>query len=412
MKTIFKTNRQEFEMKAFLGEGLSSRVYLCSRKFFDFQENQLVAVKILKSETLVPSLVQNMEKLLQLRSKHCSVIYSLEQISEGFGLCMEYIDGVSLNDFIQSRLLSPKIKQEILAQCQQALLDLHAYELFHGDLHPNNILIDKNGRVVLIDFGFINAKIDNLVGQPKFMAPERFLCVKPSIKSDLFSLGLIGLALEQSYISANAYQAESSSCSAAFYSEAELNYLEQYSINLKKARLRHCFLNPVPEERRFNFNLKSNFESKLELAHLVQNVLNNKRHSHKIKTLSKSIGEDAYLVKDADTSIYIDKNQNQGLRSKLIVSYKIFCLSMLLFTFLLKDTSARMVRLQLRSLRAREFYLDNIRLGYAPLDISVPEGIHLVQANTEPNTREYVLLNLNAQSSLILGDQDFKSLPR
>jgi serine/threonine protein kinase len=71
------------------------------------------------------------------------------------------------------------------------VLDLYKFGVFHGDLSPHNIMIDREGHLRLLDFGLANCKAGMARATPAFAAPER-LCGEPaSLAADIFSLGRI-----------------------------------------------------------------------------------------------------------------------------------------------------------------------------------------------------------------------------
>lgn len=110
-------------------------------------------------------------------------------------LILEYIKGVSLSCLMRRFTLSAAEIRSLLASIYKGLTDLRKAGLCHGDLSLDNVLADCEGRARLIDFGK-----GNYQGQPRgtlpFAAPEIFKGGRASFSSDLFSLGVIKLALE------------------------------------------------------------------------------------------------------------------------------------------------------------------------------------------------------------------------
>ncbi|MGR9052983.1 MAG: protein kinase domain-containing protein [Gammaproteobacteria bacterium] len=116
----------------------------------------------------------------------------------------EYIDGLTLREWIT---LNPKpdIKpvRQMVEQIAKGLLALHRMEMLHQDLKPENIMIDRAGIVKIIDFGSVKiagiAEIaplepgvqENVLGTLNYTAPEYHFGQRSSVKSDLFSLGVI-----------------------------------------------------------------------------------------------------------------------------------------------------------------------------------------------------------------------------
>ena len=118
---------------------------------------------------------------------------------EDLGLCivMEYVDGISLKEFmIQGKLTQPLAYKFIRELCE-ALHYIHSKQLVHKDLKPENIIITHNGNnVKLIDFGLSDRDdYDTLkipAGTKKYLAPEQLLPhASPDCRTDIYSLGVI-----------------------------------------------------------------------------------------------------------------------------------------------------------------------------------------------------------------------------
>lgn len=148
----FTSSGIDYELIEFLGEGGSSEVYRAKRRLLEVDVDQELALKILKSETLVDIWRKEFQEFQGLQSRHLVSIFGFDKVDGRPALLMEYIQGVSLSELKRYKNIELSLKQEILAQIQIGLRDLHALGKCHGDLSPNNILIDTSGRVVLTDF--------------------------------------------------------------------------------------------------------------------------------------------------------------------------------------------------------------------------------------------------------------------
>jgi len=83
-----------------------------------------------------------------------------------------------------------------------AVAHAHAHGVVHRDLKPENVMVEPDGRVVVIDFGLARGKTDptltshnGLVGTPRYMAPEQLLGARSGPAADVYALGLIGYEL-------------------------------------------------------------------------------------------------------------------------------------------------------------------------------------------------------------------------
>lgn len=81
--------------------------------------------------------------------------------------------------------MPPKKAVKVLRRLCSTLLAMSNAGMLHGDLSPDNVMIDADENPVLIDFGIQG------LGTPKYSAPERFEGAEPSVKSEIFSLGAL-----------------------------------------------------------------------------------------------------------------------------------------------------------------------------------------------------------------------------
>lgn len=114
-------------------------------------------------------------------------------------LVMEYIDGMNLQQLLDSRGSLPNLVTiAIVRQIASGLVCAHKNGIIHRDIKPANILLDKNGIIRITDFGI--AYLENtvsstgksqLVGSPYFISPEQAKNGSLTSASDVFSLGIL-----------------------------------------------------------------------------------------------------------------------------------------------------------------------------------------------------------------------------
>ena len=115
----------------------------------------------------------------------------------GSSIIMEYIDGIHLREYLNSKNYNSHVILKILDELCQALSYIHSLQIIHRDLKPENILITRNGsNVKLIDFGLSDTDSYSILKHPagtlKYASPEQQV-PQTTIdnKADIYSLGVI-----------------------------------------------------------------------------------------------------------------------------------------------------------------------------------------------------------------------------
>lgn len=120
----------------------------------------------------------------------------------GLYIAMEFVQGISLKQFIMQQSFSTRTCLEIVLQVAYALLHLHTHGVIHRDLKPENILITEGGSVKVIDFGIAQMTHDEnlsfpsqrgqFLGTPSYMSPEQKRePLSVTYTTDIYSLGVI-----------------------------------------------------------------------------------------------------------------------------------------------------------------------------------------------------------------------------
>ncbi len=114
-------------------------------------------------------------------------------------LVMELVDGPSLAGVLAGGPLDPRRTADVLAQAAAALHAAHAAGVLHRDIKPGNLLLARDGRVKVTDFGIAQSsrtghltQTGALIGTTGYLAPERVSGRSATAASDLYALGIVG----------------------------------------------------------------------------------------------------------------------------------------------------------------------------------------------------------------------------
>ncbi len=168
----------------------------------DIVLGQAVALKFLP-----PDVTDNPQALDRFRNEvriarqvsHPNVcrVYDLGEINGQLFLSMEYVDGEDLGVLLRRIGRLPEAKAlEISRKLCAGLAAAHEKGVLHRDLKPGNIMLDSHGQVLITDFGLAalagqveGAEVRN--GTPAYMAPEQLDGKEVTVRSEIYSLGLV-----------------------------------------------------------------------------------------------------------------------------------------------------------------------------------------------------------------------------
>jgi serine/threonine protein kinase len=193
----------QLEILALLGKGGMGAVYRARQLALD----RIIALKILPAQTADgPGFIERFNRearaLARLNHPNIVAVYEFGQANGLPYFIMEYVDGMNLRQLEQAGKLSAREALQIVPQICEALQFAHDEGIVHRDIKPDNILIDKKGRVKIADFGIAKilggstemdlTKTQGTLGTPHYMAPEQL--EKPTTvdhRADIFSLGVV-----------------------------------------------------------------------------------------------------------------------------------------------------------------------------------------------------------------------------
>jgi serine/threonine-protein kinase len=128
-------------------------------------------------------------------------VVTIHQVGEAEGrpyLLMEYVEGRSLKELLKEEALNVEHALDLALQLASGLARVHERGIVHRDVKPSNILIDRDGRPRLLDFGLATApegddltRAGEALGTIRYMSPEQAEARPTDPRSDLFSLGVV-----------------------------------------------------------------------------------------------------------------------------------------------------------------------------------------------------------------------------
>lgn len=189
-----------YEITELIGIGGMADVY----KAVDIMEDRTVAVKILKNEYS-----ENEEFLRRFRNESKAIavlshpnivkIYDVGFSDEIQYIVMEYIDGITLKEFIEQQgVLRWKDAVHFITQVLRALQHAHDRGIVHRDIKPQNIMLFSDGTIKVMDFGIARFSrsdgktlSDKTIGSVHYISPEQARGDITDEKSDIYSVGVM-----------------------------------------------------------------------------------------------------------------------------------------------------------------------------------------------------------------------------
>jgi serine/threonine-protein kinase len=187
-----------------LGAGGMGAVYKAKQEGLD----RVVALKILPEEfshdpKFSLRFTREARTLAKLNHPNIVSVYEFGNVQGTFFFLMEFVDGPTLREVVQSGELTPKQALAIVPHLCDALQYAHDNGVIHRDIKPENILLTREGTVKIVDFG-LSRLLDpagqvtdltgthQVMGTLRYMAPEQFEGVRSvDHRADIYSLGVV-----------------------------------------------------------------------------------------------------------------------------------------------------------------------------------------------------------------------------
>ncbi|HTP11272.1 MAG TPA: serine/threonine-protein kinase [Anaerolineae bacterium] len=196
-----QTLLRRYRVDDFIGRGAMADVY----KVWDDQRAAYLAMKLLREDLAMDTIFlrrfrREAQALAQLQHPHIVRFYGLEEDDLLAFILMDFIDGTTLQQEIRvaRRPLPANRVLEVLRPVCSALHFAHRQGMIHCDIKPSNIMIHNNGTILVADFGLAHmteaaATSALLLGGGTFgyMAPEQARGDKPTVRTDIYALGIV-----------------------------------------------------------------------------------------------------------------------------------------------------------------------------------------------------------------------------
>ncbi len=192
-----------YQLISKIGQGGMGVVY----KGLHVSLNRHVAIKLLNKETTdkksIQRFIREAKITAQLSHPNIVTLYNFECVNDTHFIVMDYIEGLSLADALARKSLSFSRTNDLMLQILSAMEHAHNQGFVHRDLKPGNVLLDREMKAFVTDFGLVKALSDEsvkisrtgaIMGTPAYMAPEQAEGNPKNpvdFRSDIYSLGAI-----------------------------------------------------------------------------------------------------------------------------------------------------------------------------------------------------------------------------
>lgn len=192
----------EYQLAELLGQGGMARIY----RGYDVRLKRNVAIKVIDATYRADveyraRFEREAQAIAQLEHPHIVSLYRYGEVSGLFYMAMQYIDGRDLKTMLaeyhaRGETMPAADVSRIIHEVCQALDYAHSKNIIHRDVKPSNIMIARDGRAYLTDFGLAlladTETKGEIFGTPHYMAPEQAVSSKSAVpQSDLYAVGVI-----------------------------------------------------------------------------------------------------------------------------------------------------------------------------------------------------------------------------
>ena len=189
---------ERYELIEKIGSGGMSDVY----KAKCHKLNRFVAIKFLKPEYCEDeNFIENFRREAQAAAAllHPNVVsvYDVNETGGIYYIVMEYVEGITLKQYIDKNGKIPvKEATSIAIQVAQGMEAAHNAGIVHRDIKPANVLISREGKIKVTDFGIArtttaNTISEDILGSVRYISPEQARGARVDARSDIYSFGIV-----------------------------------------------------------------------------------------------------------------------------------------------------------------------------------------------------------------------------
>jgi DNA helicase II / ATP-dependent DNA helicase PcrA len=214
MKAIPEETIAHYRIMEPIGAGGMGAVF----KAYDKKLHRIVAIKLLPAEYLSQQdrrrrFFQEARAASALNHPHILTVYEVGEDDGKPYIAMEYVEGETLRQKIESRTLKIRDTLDIAIQISEGLAKAHELGIIHRDLKPENLMISRDGYAKILDFGLaklvaqreralaadseqktllrVKTESGTLLGTVNYMSPEQLLGQRVDRRCDIFSMGVV-----------------------------------------------------------------------------------------------------------------------------------------------------------------------------------------------------------------------------
>lgn len=183
-----------------IGEGGMANVFLAEDSIL----NRKVAVKVLRGdlstdEKFIRRFQREALSVSNLSHQNIVEVYDVGEEDGEYYIVMEYLSGKTLKQLLKKReTLTLTEVIDIMSQITDGISHAHSSYIIHRDIKPQNIMIEDNGLIKITDFGIamaLNAtqltQTNSVMGSVHYLPPEQASGKNSTIKSDIYSIGIL-----------------------------------------------------------------------------------------------------------------------------------------------------------------------------------------------------------------------------